>query len=615
MDYWNGKIKEAHKAKNGEKKKLAEKKFEKLKDDVFKISRLNWRGGHLEWLNTAVVLDSTGAPAYPSLLGSGGNDGNLDFTNNFMQRLADLFDLNDQNSEPRLATIELLENSLFESPTHNTTRDPIGQFAPGAAGGVNSSNSLSLDDGKSVNPWDYILMLEGAILFSASSSRRMSSSRVSMPSAPFTFNAESAGHQSSSVDEDGVRGEQWVPLWDNLSGIQEVELLLSEGKVQIGRKTARQPVDIARAIARLGVSRGIYAFERYAYLERNGQANLAVPLGRWKVVSQPKVELLGDIDGWLSRLQQIARGDKGSNALKMLSRRMTNTVMAVTQESGSPKRWQDILLAMVEVENAIVRGQHKDLRIVSNLNSGWLEAADDGSPEFRLALALAAQFGVRRHWLPLDKGGRNLAKLDDGQFAKSPSVVCFGRDLVSDCIALVNRRIVEAGQKGERLIDLWPMNPFFAARQGDLNLFLAGVLSQEKILGLAQAFMMLDPRQLRDTSWRPAFVNTGDNSVDDVYAMMRLCIMTEYLNDGLEHAIPMNPLVFSRLASNDVRSAARLAARHLRAHGLIPPVTLAIGDSRLLAASMAFSISSVSMDKLVKTMVPPANLEGERQWI
>ena len=39
-----------------------------------------------------VVLDEKGEPKYPSLLGTGGNDGNLDFTNNAMQRLGELFD-------------------------------------------------------------------------------------------------------------------------------------------------------------------------------------------------------------------------------------------------------------------------------------------------------------------------------------------------------------------------------------------------------------------------------------------------------------------------------------------------------------------------------------------
>ena len=43
------------------------------------------------WLNAAYVLGIDGKTVYPAMLGSGGNDGRLDFTNNYMQRLAEMF--------------------------------------------------------------------------------------------------------------------------------------------------------------------------------------------------------------------------------------------------------------------------------------------------------------------------------------------------------------------------------------------------------------------------------------------------------------------------------------------------------------------------------------------
>ncbi len=103
-----------------------------------------------------------------------------------------------------------------------------------------------------------------------------------------------AGHLSASANEELKRGEQWMPLWERPSQLVELQKLLGEGRAQIERMPSREPVDLARAIARLGVSRGITSFERYAFLERNGQANFAVPLGRWKVISQPNQELLSE---------------------------------------------------------------------------------------------------------------------------------------------------------------------------------------------------------------------------------------------------------------------------------------------------------------------------------
>lgn len=43
----------------------------------------------LFWMDSALVLQEEGQ-AFPPLLGTGGNDGRLDFTQNFMQRLVDL---------------------------------------------------------------------------------------------------------------------------------------------------------------------------------------------------------------------------------------------------------------------------------------------------------------------------------------------------------------------------------------------------------------------------------------------------------------------------------------------------------------------------------------------
>ena len=51
----------------------------------------------LQWLDAAFVLSQDG-PKYPPLLGTGGNDGRLEFSNNFMQRLVAVID--PQTGEP-----------------------------------------------------------------------------------------------------------------------------------------------------------------------------------------------------------------------------------------------------------------------------------------------------------------------------------------------------------------------------------------------------------------------------------------------------------------------------------------------------------------------------------
>ena len=71
--------------------------------------RQRWSGPLLEWLEAAVVLDGDGEPVYPALLGTGGNDGRLDFTNNFMQRLAELVECEHPQAPSQPASLRLLD--------------------------------------------------------------------------------------------------------------------------------------------------------------------------------------------------------------------------------------------------------------------------------------------------------------------------------------------------------------------------------------------------------------------------------------------------------------------------------------------------------------------------
>ena len=127
----------------------------------------------LLWLDAVLAL-SGGGLAYPELLGTGGNDGRLEFTNNFTRRLvsrakpAGLFEAS--SGEPSNHAARLLEDSLLAAPVLGLCSAAIGQFAPGAAGGPNATNGYSADS--EVNPWDFVLMLEGAAAFAGAATRR-----------------------------------------------------------------------------------------------------------------------------------------------------------------------------------------------------------------------------------------------------------------------------------------------------------------------------------------------------------------------------------------------------------------------------------------------------------
>lgn len=575
------------------------REFDRLKPLYISECRLSWRGQHLEWLEAANILQSDGSMSWPSLLGTGGNDGRLDFTDNFRQRFAELFNLEDVSSPVSDTTRELLAHAFFAVPVLGTGDYAIGQYAPSSAGGANSSNGLQ---GKgNVNPWDFILFFEGTILFSSTASRRLNANQAGSGSAPFALMAQAAGHLSSSADDKATRGEQWMPLWSQFATLQEIRSLLGEGRAQLGRAATREPVEMARAVARLGVTRGISAFERFAYLERNGQANFAVALGRWQVAAQPQQELLGDLDNWRIRLHREARGKNAVKSLVIAVKRLDETILAATGSAALPSRWQNILLAIADIDLLAAKGvlDGKDSKgnkrkgeVLTSLRPGWISAADDGTSEFRLALALATQYGVRRHWLPLNRFGR----LDD---SGSTSVVCFGRDFVADAIACLDRRIVEAADSASRTLDQTPIRPDLCADLRDIADFLQGGLDHNRILNLARALMALDGKALREEVKIRLSRPNGSISIDDAFALFRLSLAQKHW----QNAAPVRADIFRRLAAGDITTATRLAVRHLRAHGILSPIQTTVGDARLLAASLAFPLSKSSQDMLVREFI------------
>ncbi|MDD2463569.1 MAG: type I-U CRISPR-associated protein Csx17 [Desulfobulbus sp.] len=578
------------------------KEFDTLKPRYIAECRLNWRGPHLEWLEAAVILQSDGSMSWPSLLGTGGNDGRLDFTDNFRQRFAELFNLEDANAPVSEKTRALLDHALFAVPALGTGNSAIGQYSPGVAGGANSSNGL---EGKgNVNPWDFILFFEGTILFSAAASRRMNTKQAGSSSAPFVLKSQAVGHLSTSSDDKATRGEQWMPLWPQFATLREISTLLGEGRAQLGRTGTREPVEMARAVARLGVARGISAFERFGYLERNGQANFAVPLGRWQVAAQPKQELLNDLDEWLVRLHQASRGDRVAKSLVAAVKRLDNAILAVASNGSIPLRWQNILFAIAEIDLLAAKGvldgkdpsgNKRKGQILSSLQPGWITAADDGSPEFRLALALATQYGIRRHWLPLNGYGR----LDD---TCSSSVVCFGRDLIADAIACIERRLVESSGNVTRSFEQNPIRQTLCADLRDIAAFLQGGLDHNRILRLSRAFMALNANALKEQEKIPVMRPKGQVVLDDAFALFRLCLAPKYWQEGNtgQGVIPVRANIFRRLASGDMANATRLAAGHLKTHGIVSPIQLATGDARLLAASLIFPLSRSSRDRLIQ---------------
>ena len=346
----------------------------------------------VEWLDTAVVLTAD-RPRFPPLLGTGGNDGRFDFSANFLQCVADVLGL---VPRPRGAAsvTDHAEAALFGTAVR-LDRGGLGQFDPGASGGVGSSPIGAAPS--LANAWDLVLILEGALVFASAAARRLSTGRAAV-AVPFMVEASVAGHPTTA--DESNRGELWAPLWPRPATYGEVARLIGEGRAEFGGHQARSGLDAARAVASLGVDRGVKEFVRHAFLVRNGLATVAVPVGRLTVPTQerPGAALLGTIDSWAD---QLRRAQNPPAALAPALRRLDAAQYAVAAGDPQPggSTLLPVLVAVADLEALVLRsGSLAAIRPLRGIEAtAWLPLLQDGTYEFELAVALAsmrAEYGT-----------------------------------------------------------------------------------------------------------------------------------------------------------------------------------------------------------------------------
>lgn len=566
------------------------------------------------WIDVCVVLTDDGKST-PGILGTGGNEGSGSYFSNFAQSVIPC--LLDRRFDQGLA------EALYSSPYPEGGSGPApGHFLPIAAGPANGGTGFW--GSAQMNPWDLIFCLEGTCLFAASVVRRLHATSLPQAAAPFAVRSSAVGY-GSAADGEKNRGEQWFPLWERPTTLQELRGLIAEGRSQIGRKSAGRPVDFGRAVARLGVARGITAFQRYGYVERNGRNHIAVPLGRWPVRAQPYQDLIDEVADWVDALRRTTSGGKGPASLASAVRVCEEAILACCRDGRNPSRWQDLLIALGRAEAQLPRSPRfaaeKGLRPLPRLGVGWLRAADDGSAELRLALAFASQHGltvegdidwshpVRRHFLPLDPKNRRFA-VQTEVLASSPEVVCLTDDLETVALALLRRRIVEAGQWG------LPQLPLAGVRGAEASLheivlFLVGEVDERKILDLARPLMALDWSRFR----RPLARNRGvGGSLGSLgfYGLVRLPYWPRPLSpraDAEAVSIPLDPAILARLTAGDLVRASTTAIRRLSAAGFRPHLRMVAGDAALarrIAVALVFPIRERDALALADRLTRPA---------
>ncbi len=584
---------------------LVEKPTGEAKARVLRDCLASWDTPAYQWLRAAFTVDSAGEPRYPALLGTGGNDRRLDFTNNYMQRLVSLFDVD--SGFPTEGAESMLRVSMWRTTAAVLTPNAIGQFFPGAAGGANASSGF--DGGALVNAWDFVLMLEGALVFRVASLRGLDADDLVQAAAPFALRSQASGYASASPADGSSRGEQWAPLWSQPSTLAEVRALFDEGRLHGGHGAARGTLDATRAIANLGVARGVTGFARFGYFERNGQSNLAVPLGTLEVKHRPEVRVLDELDGFVRRLSGAAGKTGAPLALGRGLRALERALMATSLPTATAETWCELIGVLGDVEGGFVahgkstKGAY--LRPLPKLSLRWLSLLNDGSPEVRLAIAIASQghgkLGpLRANVIPLESPRFEHFHTTADSLAKDPRVVWRGHSLVADLAAIALRRVIDATRSG---VDLFPLQARVNARLEDIRLFVEARVDDAKISRLARGLLSIDwasvPVQASRTAGEPM----------PMHALTRVAYLPFDLGQ-IKRRVDAAPLRL--LAAGRLTDGGQLLLRRLAGAGLRPKLGVLTGDSAFamrLAATVAIPVSQLDAERLLGRVTKPFNQE------
>lgn len=482
----------------------------------------------LAWLDAAwaVRTRERGVAREPNrLLGSGGNDGRLDFSRLFARALTFALPEGGGPRRGRRPPADLsrawLRAALWRDGGGEGTalvpdRMTGGLFLPGSTRGANATVGAEAEP--LGNPWDVVLMLEGVLLWGAVAVRHLRPTARPHAAFPFTFPPSPGGPGVSDDDLDNA-AEVWVPVWSRPAGLPEVRQLLREGRAEWRGRPAGGAVEAALAARSLGVQRGLNAFERYGLQVRNGRSLLAVALGRFPVRDDPDVRLFAPLDRWRRQLEEAERSRAGAT-VRTWRRRVEDALLAYLAAGGRAHLLR-FVATLAEAEWAFARSAPALARLAERgeaappplplLPAAILARLDDGSAAFSLAAALAGQTLVagargeipsRAWWEPVARQGEAWrwrddhpdGPLPDGDAAFAYLARSFARTLRTAqeersaeprAQGAEETREVETGQEGERRVPRRRQPPGLRARYA-------------AALGEAVAFVH-DPQVARDT--------------------------------------------------------------------------------------------------------------------
>lgn len=504
---------------------LTKKKRADLKLSIVASMRNAWSESGVDWFDACLSLEEDARFGF--LYGTGGNEGSADITNNFWELIEETIGF----PTPRHDSRELLSASVFGDSRVGGTSRTAGQHFPLSAGSSNCGQDFF--GSSSTNPWDVVLMMEGAILFTGATTKRLSQLGKGKAAFPFMIDHLATDEPSTSTKDEAkqdaqitrCRAEFWMPLWSSPTSLPAIRALLSEGRLQrpSGERT-EHTLHAVEAIKNLGVSRGIDTFHRVALFERRGKGYyLASSLGYYHTsrCSDSVAGQLSQLDDFRQQIYRNLREGPGVPDRVTRARHRFHTALRMLLENDKhdPLALLEVIVgaSRVEREVSLLKDRAVILTPCPPLATSWLPHVDAGA-EYRVARAIASITA----WGEQSAEGRSAPVVESIRANLLPVVRRWGSiwawDETSNCVvwsrgghiednlaAVLRRRLIDAQRGAGDGLPLWSS---YGAGFSDLLAFWNRELDEERLCDLINGLAMVDAgkwsetgignRQLRD---------------------------------------------------------------------------------------------------------------------
>ncbi|MGH7467568.1 MAG: type I-G CRISPR-associated protein Cas8g1/Csx17 [Longimicrobiales bacterium] len=493
------------------------KKRTDLKPSIVAAMRNAWAEAGVDWFDACLSLEEDARFGF--LYGTGGNEGSADITNNFWELIEETI-----GASPRLDSRELLIASAFGESRVGGTSRTAGQHFPLSAGSANCGQSFF--SSSSTNPWDVVLMMEGAIVFAGAVTKKLSQLGKGKAAFPFMIDHLATDGAATAIkDEAGqdaqvvrCRAEFWMPLWSSPTSLTSLRALFAEGRLQ--RRSGEQTehtLHAIEAIKTLGVARGIDTLHRVALFERRGKGYyLASSLGFYPTsrTSENVAAQLSEMEDFRNQVYRNLREGPGvPNRIIQARQRFHGAIGTLFERDehaaiGFPNGQLDILVSASRLEREVTLLKDRDnlLKPCPPLTRGWMgDAPNDGAYGLARAIAGMTAWGtlsndgherpavecLRANLLSVVRPWNTWEWYDASQHKgfRNAAVWSRGVSLAMNLAAVLRRRLMDAERGVGDGLPLWSS---YGAEFDDVLAFWNREIDEDRLAELIHGLALVD---------------------------------------------------------------------------------------------------------------------------